>query len=147
MYSALYWTTRHYGPQIWHLLTPTWIHNWNEPYLPLLPAAERHHTFGLYLFPVPLRIGGWVSLQMSLYLLKLSVRCRQLMDFYLSSSVTLGVSSTCLTPSHLYLISHRYASHMHLSHLPCILLWLITTLWFKDTRLTASAWVSRLQKA
>jgi len=36
------------------------IHNWNEPHLPLLPRASP--DFGWYSFPVPLRVGGWVGL-------------------------------------------------------------------------------------
>jgi len=37
------------------------IHKWNEPYLPLLPSRRASPHFGWYLFPVPLRLGGWVG--------------------------------------------------------------------------------------
>jgi len=33
--------------------THTFIHNWNEPYLPLLPAAKHHGTFVDTHFPPP----------------------------------------------------------------------------------------------
>lgn len=44
----------------------------------------------------------------SVHLSMLWVRCRRPMDFCLSSSATLGVSSTCQTQSLPYSISHRY---------------------------------------
>jgi len=42
--------------------THTFIHKWNEPYLPLLPSRKASPHFGWYSFPVPLRVGGWVGL-------------------------------------------------------------------------------------
>jgi len=42
--------------------THTFIHKWNEPYLPLLPSRRASAHFGWYSFPVPLRVGGWVGL-------------------------------------------------------------------------------------
>ena len=50
------------GAHVWHVLTrdhavlpatDTFIHNWNEPYLPLLPAAERRRTLAGTHFPSP----------------------------------------------------------------------------------------------
>jgi len=41
--------------------THMFIHKWNEPYLPLLPSCRAWPHFGWYLFPVPLRVGGWVG--------------------------------------------------------------------------------------
>jgi len=40
----------------------TFIHKWNEPYLPLLPSRTASPHFGLYSFSVRMRIGGWVGL-------------------------------------------------------------------------------------
>jgi len=40
----------------------TFIHKWNEPYLPLLPSRRASPHFGWYSFPVPLTVGGWVGL-------------------------------------------------------------------------------------
>jgi len=42
--------------------THTFIHKWNEPYLHLLTSRRASPHFGWYLFPVPLRVGGWVDL-------------------------------------------------------------------------------------
>jgi len=42
--------------------THTFIHKWNEPYLPLLPSCKASPHFGWYWFPVPLRAGGWAGL-------------------------------------------------------------------------------------
>jgi len=59
------------GAQVCHVLTRdhtvspathTFIHKWNEPYLPLLPSRTASPHFGRYSFPVPLRVGGWVDL-------------------------------------------------------------------------------------
>ena len=53
--------------QIWYVLTRdhtvlpathTFIHKWNEPYLPLLPSRRAAPHFGWYSFPVPLSVGG-----------------------------------------------------------------------------------------
>jgi len=40
--------------------THTFIHKWNEPYLPLLPikAAEHHRTLAGTHFPSPLTVGS-----------------------------------------------------------------------------------------
>jgi len=57
------------GAQVWHVLTrdhtvlpatDTFIHRWNEQYLPLTPiTAKRSSTLtDWYSFPVPLRVGG-----------------------------------------------------------------------------------------
>jgi len=43
---------------------PRVIHMWNEPYLPLLPSRRASPHFGRYSFSVPLRVGGWVGLNM-----------------------------------------------------------------------------------
>jgi len=37
---------------------PDVYHNWNEPYLPLLPSRRALPHFSWYSFPVPLRAGG-----------------------------------------------------------------------------------------
>ena len=42
--------------------THTFIHKWNEPYLPLLPSRRASPHFGWHLFPVLLRIGGEAEL-------------------------------------------------------------------------------------
>jgi len=42
--------------------THTFIHKWNEPYLPLPPSCRASPHFGWYSFPVPLRVGGRVGL-------------------------------------------------------------------------------------
>jgi len=42
--------------------THTFIHKWNEPCLVLLPSRTASPHFGWCLFPVPLRVGGWVGL-------------------------------------------------------------------------------------
>ena len=53
--------------QVWHVLTRdhtvlpathTFIHKWNEPYLPLLRSRRASPHFGWYSFPVPLSVGG-----------------------------------------------------------------------------------------
>ena len=41
----------------------TFIHKWNEPYLPLLPSHRASPHFGWYSFHVPLRVGGLVGLE------------------------------------------------------------------------------------
>jgi len=55
--------THLYSAQVWHVLTRdhtvlpatrTFIHKWNEPYLPLLPSRRASPHFGWYSFPVPL---------------------------------------------------------------------------------------------
>jgi len=38
--------------------THTFIHKWNEPYLPLLPSCRASPHFGRYSFSVPLRVEG-----------------------------------------------------------------------------------------
>jgi len=43
-------------------VTDTFIHKWNEPYLPLLPSRRAWPHFGRYSFPLPLTVGGWVGL-------------------------------------------------------------------------------------
>jgi len=57
--------------QVWHVLTRndtvlpathTFVHKWNEPYLPLLFSLRALPHFGWYSFPIPLRVGGWVGL-------------------------------------------------------------------------------------
>jgi len=42
--------------------THTFIHKWNEPYLPLLLSRRASPHFGRYSFSVPLRVEGWVGL-------------------------------------------------------------------------------------
>ena len=43
--------------------TYTFIHKWNEPYLPYLVASRRTSPhFGRYSFSIPLRVEGWVGL-------------------------------------------------------------------------------------
>jgi len=42
--------------------THTFIHKWNEPYVPLLPTRRASPHFGWYSFPVPQRVGGRVGL-------------------------------------------------------------------------------------
>ena len=39
-----------------HPHTHTFIHKWNEPYLPLLPSRRASPNFGWYTFPVPLTV-------------------------------------------------------------------------------------------
>jgi len=55
------------GAQVWHVITRdhtvlcathTFIHKWNEPYLPLLPSRRASLHFGWYSFPILLRVGG-----------------------------------------------------------------------------------------
>jgi len=41
--------------------THTFIHKWNEPYLPLLPSHRASSHVGRYSFPIPLQVGGWVG--------------------------------------------------------------------------------------
>jgi len=45
-----------------HTATHTFIHKWNEPYLPLTPSCRASLDFGWYSFSIPLRVGGWVGL-------------------------------------------------------------------------------------
>ena len=48
-----------------HIVLPashTFIHKWNEPYLPLLPTRRATAHFGRYSFSVPLGVEGWVGL-------------------------------------------------------------------------------------
>jgi len=68
LFSALSWLI---SKALWHVLTRdhtvlpathTFIHNWSEPYLPLLPRCRVSLHFGWYSFPIPLRVGGSVSL-------------------------------------------------------------------------------------
>jgi len=42
--------------------THTFIHKWNEPYLPLLPSRRASPHFGQYWFSIPLKVEGWVGL-------------------------------------------------------------------------------------
>jgi len=49
--------------------THTFIHKWNEPYLPLLPSHRASPHFGRYSFSVPLRVVGWGG-YMSIWLYK-----------------------------------------------------------------------------
>ena len=42
--------------------THTFIDEWNEPYLPLLPSCRGSLHFGQYSFSIPLRVEGWVGL-------------------------------------------------------------------------------------
>jgi len=57
--------------QVWNLLmrnhtslpaTHTFIHKWNDPYLPLLRSCRASRHFGRYSFSNPPRVGGWVGL-------------------------------------------------------------------------------------
>jgi len=57
--------------QVWPVLTndhtvlpatDTFIHKWNEPYLPLLPSCIESPHFGQYSFSILLRVEGWVGL-------------------------------------------------------------------------------------
>jgi len=41
--------------------TYTFIHKWNEPYLPLLSSRTASPHFGRHSFSVPLRVEGWVG--------------------------------------------------------------------------------------
>jgi len=59
------------GTEAWHTLTRdhtvlpathTFIHKWNELYLPLNSGRRASPHFGCYSFSVPLRVGGWVGL-------------------------------------------------------------------------------------
>ena len=59
------------GVQVWHVLTSDHLvlpathmftYKWNEPYLPLTPAAERHRTLAGAHFPSTEGIGYWVGL-------------------------------------------------------------------------------------
>ena len=59
------------GTEAWHTLTRdhtvlpathTFIHKWNELYLPLNSSRRASPHFGWYSFLVPLRVGGWVGL-------------------------------------------------------------------------------------
>jgi len=42
--------------------THTIVHKWNESWLPLHPICRASLRFGQYLFPIPWRVRGWVSL-------------------------------------------------------------------------------------
>ena len=42
--------------------THTFIHKWNESYLPLIPSRSASPHFVRFSFPIPLRVGDWVSL-------------------------------------------------------------------------------------
>jgi len=55
------------GAHVWHMLirnhtdlpaTHTFIHKWNDPYLPLTPSCRSPPHFGWYSFPMQLRVGG-----------------------------------------------------------------------------------------
>ena len=43
-------------------LTHTFIHKWNDTYLPLLPSYWVKLHLGRYSFSIPLRVEGWVGL-------------------------------------------------------------------------------------
>jgi len=48
------------GAQAWHALTrdDTFIHKWNEPYLPLTPRCRASLHFGWYSFPILIMVGA-----------------------------------------------------------------------------------------
>jgi len=60
-----------WSAEVWHVLTRdhtvlpdthTFIHKWNKLHLSLLPGRRASPHFGWYLFPVTLRVGGWVGI-------------------------------------------------------------------------------------
>jgi len=50
--------------------THTFIHKWNEPCLPLLPSHRASPHFGWYSFPILLRVGGWVGLFVTSFIMQ-----------------------------------------------------------------------------